>query len=75
MLVLFHIPIFLSISLILLQVGIQHKPEDLMMKTTNVVYVDVLEDQVCRLSDFSKIIRFSSCTVGNQLEDCYKYTS
>ncbi|KAI9122003.1 hypothetical protein K1719_006692 [Acacia pycnantha] len=32
-------------------VGIQHKPEDLMMKTTNVVYVDVLEDQVrtCQL--------------------------
>lgn len=30
-----------------LQVGIQHKPDDLYIKTSNLVEVDVLENQVC----------------------------
>jgi hypothetical protein len=37
----------------LLQVGIQHKPDDLNMKTANLVEVNVTKDQVC--NDILKI--------------------
>jgi hypothetical protein len=37
----------------LLQVGIQHKPDDLNMKTANLVEVNVMKDQVC--NDILKI--------------------
>jgi hypothetical protein len=43
---LFNHPLFL-------QVGIQHKPDDLYMKTANLVQVDVMKNQVC--NDILKI--------------------
>lgn len=45
-----------------LQVGIQHKPDDLNMKTTNLVLVNVLNDQVC--NDILKISWYSTRNLG-----------
>lgn len=38
---------FFLFFLMILQIGIQHKPNDLKIKTTNLVLVNVLKDQVC----------------------------
>jgi hypothetical protein len=45
--------VFKNFLIVYLQVGIQHKPDDLNMKTANLVEVNVTKDQVC--NDILKI--------------------
>lgn len=53
-----------------LQVGVQNKPDDLFMKTTNLVFVNVLKDQVC--NDILKLL-WSMIKILSLFEACFTY--